>query len=207
MREAKVNKSELARRLDWHMPQVDRVLDVHHASQLDQLDAAFGALGKHLLVTGPYRGSVGRFASSVMTGIPRPRSRASSDSSAAASYAGLLCGRPSRRPPRACSSVWLRPAAREPQRQTHCPAPTRLPSHDYHSGGSPVLGFNRRHDIRSAGSHPQQRYSDDREDGFRVGVALPTGICAFASAGTAATEPDQTPSIAVACNLVLIVLE
>ena len=78
MREAKVNKSELARRLDWHMPQVDRVLDVHHASQLDQLDAAFGALGKHLLATGPYRGSVGRFASSAMTGVPRPRSRASS---------------------------------------------------------------------------------------------------------------------------------
>ena len=31
MRAAKVNKSELARRLDWHLPQVDRVLEMTHA--------------------------------------------------------------------------------------------------------------------------------------------------------------------------------
>ena len=46
-----VNKSELARRLDWHLPQVDRVLNIRHGSQLDQLDAAFRALGKRLSVS------------------------------------------------------------------------------------------------------------------------------------------------------------
>jgi antitoxin HicB len=51
MRAMNVNKTELARRLDWHMPQVDRVLDVHHGSQLDQLDAAFTAIGKHLRIS------------------------------------------------------------------------------------------------------------------------------------------------------------
>jgi antitoxin HicB len=38
MRAAKVNKSELARRLDWHLPQVDRLLEMTHASKLEQLD-------------------------------------------------------------------------------------------------------------------------------------------------------------------------
>lgn len=51
MRAAHVGKAELARRLNWHLPQVDRVLDVHHGSQLDQIDAAFGALGKRLVVS------------------------------------------------------------------------------------------------------------------------------------------------------------
>jgi antitoxin HicB len=50
MRRAKVNKSELARRLDVHPPQVDRLLEVHHGSKLDQLEAAFSALGKRLVV-------------------------------------------------------------------------------------------------------------------------------------------------------------
>ena len=35
MREQGVGKAELARRLGWHMPQVDRVLDVEHRSRLD----------------------------------------------------------------------------------------------------------------------------------------------------------------------------
>lgn len=51
MRAAAVGKAELARRLDWHMPQVDRVLDVHHGSQIDQLEAALSALGKKLVVS------------------------------------------------------------------------------------------------------------------------------------------------------------
>ena len=50
MREGHVTKAELARRLDWHMPQIDRVLQVRHASRLDQLEAAFAALGKRLEV-------------------------------------------------------------------------------------------------------------------------------------------------------------
>ena len=48
MREAHVGKAELARRLDWHLPQVDRVLDLRHASKLDQIEAAFRALGREL---------------------------------------------------------------------------------------------------------------------------------------------------------------
>jgi antitoxin HicB len=51
MRADNVGKAELARRLDWHLPQVDRVLNVHHGSQIDQLEAAFSALGKKLVVT------------------------------------------------------------------------------------------------------------------------------------------------------------
>jgi antitoxin HicB len=50
MRAAKVGKAELARRLDWHMPQVDRLLEMTHASRLDRLEAAFRALGKRLVV-------------------------------------------------------------------------------------------------------------------------------------------------------------
>ena len=51
MREQGVGKAELARRLGWHMPQVDRVLDVEHHSRLDQMDAALGAIGRRLDVT------------------------------------------------------------------------------------------------------------------------------------------------------------
>ena len=51
MREQGVGKAELARRLGWHMPQVDRVLDVEHHSRLDQMDAALAAIGRRLSVT------------------------------------------------------------------------------------------------------------------------------------------------------------
>ena len=51
MREQGVGKAELARRLGWHMPQVDRVLDVQHRSRLDQMEAALGAIGRQLHVT------------------------------------------------------------------------------------------------------------------------------------------------------------
>jgi len=50
MRAAKVGKAELGRRLDWHLPQVDRLLAMTHGSKLAQLEAAFGALGKRLVV-------------------------------------------------------------------------------------------------------------------------------------------------------------
>lgn len=46
-----IGKTELARRLDWHQPQVDRLFDVFHHSRLDQLEQAFNALGQHLVVT------------------------------------------------------------------------------------------------------------------------------------------------------------
>ncbi|MGH6898532.1 MAG: type II toxin-antitoxin system HicB family antitoxin [Geminicoccaceae bacterium] len=50
MREAGVRKADLARRLGWHGPQIDRLLDLNHASRLDQIEAALAALGKRLSV-------------------------------------------------------------------------------------------------------------------------------------------------------------
>ncbi len=50
MRDAGVRKADLARRLGWHAPQVDRLLDLNHASRLDQLEAAFSVLGKRLRI-------------------------------------------------------------------------------------------------------------------------------------------------------------
>ena len=50
MREQGIGKAELARRLGWHLPQVDRVLDVQHRSRLDRMDAALGAIGRRLEV-------------------------------------------------------------------------------------------------------------------------------------------------------------
>lgn len=48
MRKAGLRKAELARRLRWHKPQVDRLLDLRHDSRLDQLEQAFAALGKRI---------------------------------------------------------------------------------------------------------------------------------------------------------------
>jgi antitoxin HicB len=42
---AGANRAELARRLGWHREQVDRLFRLDHASRIDQLDAAFQALG------------------------------------------------------------------------------------------------------------------------------------------------------------------
>jgi antitoxin HicB len=50
MREQGIGKAELARRLGWHLPQVDRVMDVQHRSRLDQMEAALGAIGRQLQV-------------------------------------------------------------------------------------------------------------------------------------------------------------
>ena len=51
MRDQGIGKAELARRLGWYLPQVDRVLDVQHRSGLDMMDAALGAIGQRLQVT------------------------------------------------------------------------------------------------------------------------------------------------------------
>ena len=45
-----IRKAELARRLGWHTPQVDRLFDLRHASRLDQIEAAARVLGRHLEV-------------------------------------------------------------------------------------------------------------------------------------------------------------
>jgi antitoxin HicB len=51
MREEGIAKTELAHRLGWHMPQIDRLLDLAHASRLDQIEAAFQALKRTLSIT------------------------------------------------------------------------------------------------------------------------------------------------------------
>ena len=55
MRDEGVGKAELARRLGWHLPQVDRVLDIQHHSRMDQMDAALGVIGRELHVSAPAR--------------------------------------------------------------------------------------------------------------------------------------------------------
>ncbi len=51
MREGKIRKTELARRLGWSLMQVDRVLDLTHSSRVEQLEAAYGALNKHVNIS------------------------------------------------------------------------------------------------------------------------------------------------------------
>jgi antitoxin HicB len=51
MMEQGIRKTELARRLGWHLPQIDRLFDLKHASRLDQLEAAARALNRHLSIT------------------------------------------------------------------------------------------------------------------------------------------------------------
>lgn len=50
MTEQGIRKAELARRLGWHTPQVDRLFDLRHASRLDQIEAAAHVLGRQLEV-------------------------------------------------------------------------------------------------------------------------------------------------------------
>ena len=46
-----IRKAELARRLGWHMPQVDRLFDLHHASKFEQIETAAAVLGKRLVLS------------------------------------------------------------------------------------------------------------------------------------------------------------
>jgi antitoxin HicB len=46
MRKAGVTRAELMRRLKWKRESVDRLFRLDHASRLDQLEAAFRALGR-----------------------------------------------------------------------------------------------------------------------------------------------------------------
>jgi hypothetical protein len=55
MRTQHVGKAELARRLNVHLPQVDRLLNLTHGSKLDQLEAAARALGGELDVSVAFR--------------------------------------------------------------------------------------------------------------------------------------------------------
>ena len=48
MREAGISNDELARRLSWRSALVKRLLDLSHASRLDQIEAALAVLGERL---------------------------------------------------------------------------------------------------------------------------------------------------------------
>jgi antitoxin HicB len=50
MLETRTRKSDLARRLGIHPPQVDRLLDLDHDSRLDQIEKAARAMGRELHV-------------------------------------------------------------------------------------------------------------------------------------------------------------
>lgn len=46
MTEQGIKKAELARRLGWHVPQVDRLFDLRHASKFEQIETAARLLGR-----------------------------------------------------------------------------------------------------------------------------------------------------------------
>jgi antitoxin HicB len=51
MRAAGIGKAELGRRLGWHGPQIDRLLDLNHHSKIEHIDQALRAVGKVLVVS------------------------------------------------------------------------------------------------------------------------------------------------------------
>ncbi|HVV93256.1 MAG TPA: type II toxin-antitoxin system HicB family antitoxin [Hyphomicrobiales bacterium] len=50
LQQAGITRAELARRLNWHREQVDRLFRIDHATRLDQFDAAFAALGREMSI-------------------------------------------------------------------------------------------------------------------------------------------------------------
>ena len=48
IRRAGITRAELARRLKWNRESVDRLFRLDHASRLDQIEAAFSAIGRRL---------------------------------------------------------------------------------------------------------------------------------------------------------------
>lgn len=48
MRNGRIGKAELARRLGWHLPQLDRLLNLRHATRIDRMEVALAALGKRI---------------------------------------------------------------------------------------------------------------------------------------------------------------
>lgn len=51
MHAQKMRKADLARRLDVHMPQIDRLFDLSHSSKIEFVEQAAKALGKSLNVS------------------------------------------------------------------------------------------------------------------------------------------------------------
>lgn len=48
LRGAKMTKYALAKRLNWHVPQVDCLFNLRHRSRLDQIEEAAAALGRRV---------------------------------------------------------------------------------------------------------------------------------------------------------------
>lgn len=46
-----MRKAELAHRLSWHMPRVDRVFDLRHVPKFEQFGSAAAVLGKRLVLS------------------------------------------------------------------------------------------------------------------------------------------------------------
>lgn len=51
MLDQKVRKAELARRLDVHMPQIDRLFDLQHSTKLAFIESAYRKLGKQISIS------------------------------------------------------------------------------------------------------------------------------------------------------------
>lgn len=51
MLDQKVRKAELARRLDVHMPQIDRLFDLQHSTKLEFIESAYRKLGKQISIS------------------------------------------------------------------------------------------------------------------------------------------------------------
>jgi antitoxin HicB len=51
LRDAGITRAELARRLGWKRESVDRLFRLDHASRLEQIEAAFAALGRSVSVS------------------------------------------------------------------------------------------------------------------------------------------------------------
>ena len=52
-REQGVRKSDMAKRLSAHGPQIDRLFNLRHSSKVGQIDEAFRALGKRVDIDVP----------------------------------------------------------------------------------------------------------------------------------------------------------
>ena len=50
MIEKNLNKTDLARLLACHMPQIDRLLDLNHESRLERLERALAAIGRYVVI-------------------------------------------------------------------------------------------------------------------------------------------------------------
>jgi antitoxin HicB len=48
MIQQKIRKADLARKLHWHKPQVDRLLDPRHSSKIEMVEQALAVVGKRL---------------------------------------------------------------------------------------------------------------------------------------------------------------